>query len=398
MPSFSHSKIGTFENCKLQFRYRYIDRIKVDVEDTIETYLGSRVHETLEKLYRDLRFEKDISIDGLLDYFNKKWKESWKDSIKIVSQEYSEENYRKMGERYIRDYFNHYRPFDQGKVLGLETQDFLTLDDHGRYSYHIRIDRLMDMGRGLYEVHDYKTNNTLPAQEDLDNDRQLAMYALWVKKHFKDFKKVRLVWHFVAFDKEMESFRTEKQLEDLRQEVLSQICLMEAARDFPPHVSSLCRWCLYQAICPMWKHEKELEEKPVDEWQDDDGLKLVDEYVKVKQDWENQKKAAEEKLEKLKEAIFRFCREKDFQVVTGTDNKITVREQDTIKFPGKNTQERFELVKFLKDAGKFESVIDLDVFALKKIFENRDWDEDILTALEKYAVKETGFSLSVSKK
>ena len=217
MPSFSHSKIGTFENCKLQFRYRYIDRIKVDVEDTIETYLGSRVHETLEKLYRDLRFEKDISIDGLLDYFNKKWKENWKDSIKIVSQEYSEENYRKMGERYIRDYFNHYRPFDQGKVLGLETQDFLTLDDHGRYSYHIRIDRLMDMGRGLYEVHDYKTNNTLPAQEDLDNDRQLAMYALWVKKHFKDFKKVRLVWHFVAFDKEMESFRTEKQLEDLRQ-------------------------------------------------------------------------------------------------------------------------------------------------------------------------------------
>ena len=398
MPSFSHSKIGTFENCKLQFRYRYIDRIKVDVEDTIETYLGSRVHETLEKLYRDLRFEKDISIDGLLDYFNKKWKESWKDSIKIVSQEYSEENYRKMGERYIRDYFNHYRPFDQGKVLGLETQDFLTLDDHGRYSYHIRIDRLMDMGRGLYEVHDYKTNNTLPAQEDLDNDRQLAMYALWVKKHFKDFKKVRLVWHFVAFDKEMESFRTEKQLEDLRQEVLSQICLMEAARDFPPHVSSLCRWCLYQAICPMWKHEKELEEKPVDEWQDDDGLKLVDEYVKVKQDWENQKKTAEEKLEKLSEAIFRFCREKDFQVVTGTDNKITVREQDTIKFPGKNTQERLELVKFLKDAGKFESVIDLDVFALKKIFENRDWDEDILTALEKYAVKETGFSLSVSKK
>ena len=55
-------------------------------------------------------------------------------------------------------------------------------------------------------------------------------------------------------------------------------------------------------------------------------------------------------------------------------------------------------MKFLKDAGKFESVIDLDVFALKKIFENRDWDEDILTALEKYAVKETGFSLSVSKK
>jgi len=265
MPFFSHSKIDSFEGCKLKFKYRYIDRVKVEIEDTIETYLGLRVHEALEKLYRDLRFERVLSIEVLLEYFNEKWKVNWTDTIKIVNREYSSENYRKMGERYIRDYFNRHKPFDKGKVIGLETQDRLPLDTEGKYTYHIRIDRLMDMGKGLYEVHDYKTNNKLPAQDSLEKDRQLAMYSLWVKNHFKDFKKVRLVWHYVAFDKELESFRSDEQLDVLKAEVLNKIKDIEATLEFPPHVSHLCQWCLYQDICPMWKHEKSLEEKSVNE-------------------------------------------------------------------------------------------------------------------------------------
>ncbi len=58
MPSFSVSKIGTFENCPLQYKYAYIDRVEEEAEDTIKTFLGSRLHEALEKLYIDKRFEK----------------------------------------------------------------------------------------------------------------------------------------------------------------------------------------------------------------------------------------------------------------------------------------------------------------------------------------------------
>ena len=257
VPSFSHSKIDSFESCKLKFKYRYIDRVKVEIKDTIETYLGSRVHETLEKLYRDLRFERVLSLKDLHDYFNKKWTENWDEAIKIVNKEYSSENYRKMGERYIRDYFNRNKPFDKGKIIGLETQDRLPLDAESKYTYHIRIDRLMN--NGLYEVHDYKTNNKLPTQDSLDKDRQLAMYSLWVKTHFKDFKKVRLVWHYVAFDKELESFRSDEQLEALKADVLKKIRDIESTLEFPPRVSHLCQWCLYQDICSMWKHEKSLE-------------------------------------------------------------------------------------------------------------------------------------------
>ena len=398
MPFFSFSKIDAYDSCSLQFKYRYIDRVKVKVEDTIETFLGSRVHESLEKLYRDLKFERRLSIEELLDDFNTRWKDNWKDNIIIVHKDYTPENYRKMGERYISDYYRRHKPFDRGIVIGLETRDKITLDEEGKYFYDIRIDRLMDMGDGLYEVHDYKTSNKLPSQDSLEKDRQLAMYALWVKNHFKDFKKVRLVWHYVAFDKEMDSFRSDNQLENLKREMLDKIREIEAAQEFPPHVSFLCQWCLYQEICPMWKHEKSLEEKPVNEYLNDPGLKLVDEYVKIKKEWDTQKKSLERILEKLREALIQMSEKENIQVIHGTKNKIFVKSSESVKFPAKKTDERQQLMDWLKNSGKFEDVADLDIYALSRIIKDRSWESPILEELDKYATKEKIYTLNVSKK
>jgi hypothetical protein len=279
----------------------------------------------------------------------------------------------------------------------------LPLNEERSYTFHIRIDRLMDMGEGLYEVHDYKTGLSLPEQEKLDADRQLAMYSLWVRKKFKDFKKVRLVWHYVAFDKEMDSYRTAKQLEELRKEVLAEIKEIEKTEEFPANVSSLCNWCLYRDICPMWKHEVQLDEKNENEYLNDPGLKLVDEYVKIKEEYAKIKEEygerrmdAEEKLEKLKQALISFCEKKEVAVIFGSENKITVKEYEYPLFPGKNTKEREKLIKALKKIGKLDEVSDLDIYALGRILKGKKWDKDELEELRKF--EEKGFRLSVSKK
>jgi putative RecB family exonuclease len=397
MPSFSHSQIETYETCPLQYKFSYIDKIKIKIE-TVEAFLGSRVHEALEKLYRDKRYQKVMKLEELLAYFNKKWEENWDDNILIVKKEYSQENYRKMGEKYLADYYQRYQPFDQGRTIGLETRDLLTLDEDGNYTYHIRIDRLMDMGAGLYEVHDYKAGMTLPKQQELDNDQQLAMYSLWVMKNFKDCRKLRLVWHFVAFDKEVDSYRTGEQLENLRKEVLTKIKRIEAASQFPAQVSSLCDWCSYKSICPMWKHAVELEQKPEIDYVEDEGLKLVDEYVRIKEEEDEHRAETEDKLEKLKQELIAFCQRKGVSVVFGSENKIAVNEYESLKFPPKNTKEREELVSILKSMGRLDEVIDLDVYALARILRNREWEEEHLDKLEKFGLKEKSFRLSVSKK
>src|SRR3989344_7394556 len=115
MPTFSHSRIGSFETCPLQYKFQYIDKVEVEQEDTVETFLGKYVHSALEKLYRDLLHEKSNSLKELLQFFNDQWKENWNPTVKINRKEYTADNYRKMGERFITDYYNHYKPFNQGK-------------------------------------------------------------------------------------------------------------------------------------------------------------------------------------------------------------------------------------------------------------------------------------------
>ncbi len=397
MSTFSHSRLSSYETCPLRYKFAYIDRVKVESEDTVETFLGSRVHEALEKLYRNVQFERLLSVDDVLAFFNREWEKNWNDTIIIVNKEYTGENYRKMGERYLKDYYKRHRPFDKGRILGLETTDTLPLDEDGKYGFYIRIDRLMDMGNGVYEVHDYKTNMSLPKQKDLDNDRQLAMYSLWVREQYQDFNKVRLVWHFLAFDKELESYRTKAQLEDLRRDVLEEIQRIEATDEFPSNVTRLCHWCLYREICPEWKHGAELEDKPVNEYLQDPGVKLVDEYVIVKNELDAHKKEAEAKLEKLKEALIVLCDKEGITVVFGSANKISVKPYESLRFPPKNSEERKGLIRLLEDIGKLNEVSDLDIHALTGVLRNKEWGKKDLDHVWKFATREVNHRLSISK-
>jgi putative RecB family exonuclease len=209
---------------------------------------------------------------------------------------------------------------------------------------------------------------------------------------------VRLVWHFLAFDKEMDSYRTSAELEKLRKEILAQIQEIESTKDFPANVSWLCDWCLYKSICPMWKHEVELEQKPENEYLDDPGLKLVDEYVRIKEELDAYRKNTEEELSKIKEALIAFCQKNDVQVVTGSANKIAVKEYDTVKLSPKNTQEREDLVDTLKKLGRLSEVSDLNTFVLAKILGNEEWEQNELDQLAKFWTKEKNYRLTVSKK
>lgn len=252
MPVFSHSRILSYETCPLRYKYAYIDKIEPEAEENVDTYLGNRVHEAMEKLYRNLDLGYLMSEKEILAFFNREWEKNWTDSILILKENKIAEDFRKMGEKYISDYYRRYKPFQEGKVLHLEMTDYLPLDEEGIYKYFIRIERLMDIGDGRYEVHDYKTYSTLPTQEQLDEDRQLAMYSLWVRREFDECRDVRLVWHFLALDNEMESYRTKQQLEDLRRDVLEKAKTIDATKKFPAKASKLCVWCLYKRSCPHW--------------------------------------------------------------------------------------------------------------------------------------------------
>ena len=263
VPLYSHSRLSTYEKCPLQYRYRYLDRIKRDTQ-SIEAFLGNRVHDVLESLYRDRLAAKTPSLDELLALYHRRWDEEYSERITIVRTEHTADRYRRAGAECVARYYRRHHPFDEGATIGLEERVTLSLDAEGRYQLQGYIDRLVRLDGMVYEIHDYKTSNSLPSDADLRRDRQLTLYRMAVSRRFPDAREIRLVWHYLVFDRRLTSDRTEHEIEQHRRQTMRLIDTIEAAREFPPRESALCRWCEYRDICPVFaKPGPPPEPKPV---------------------------------------------------------------------------------------------------------------------------------------
>lgn len=257
MATYSHSKISTFEKCPYQYKLKYVDKIEPDIPQGIEAFMGSVVHQVLEDLYKKSQAKIIPTKGSLFELYNSLWNEQYDERILIVRKNLAMEDYRKMGMRFIRDHYDKFHPFDQLNIIGLETEDKMTLRDGSEW--HIRIDKLCKDKEGNYYVCDYKTNGRMKDKQEADSDRQLAMYSIWVKDKFEDVKSVKLVWHMLAFNEEVMSERTEDQLLKLHEETINKIAKIKKAEEnnnFPANVSKLCEWCLYQNICPAYQKAK----------------------------------------------------------------------------------------------------------------------------------------------
>jgi len=79
MPLYSHSRLATYETCPLQYKYAYVEKIELEPEvETIEIFMGHRVHEAVEKLYRDLKLSKVNVLEDLIAYYDENWGKNWR--------------------------------------------------------------------------------------------------------------------------------------------------------------------------------------------------------------------------------------------------------------------------------------------------------------------------------
>lgn len=380
MGTYSYSRLNTFQQCKLRYKYQYIDKVETEIENTIEGFMGGLVHEVLEKLYMDVKFQKLPSLQELLEHYDDLWAKNWNDAIIIVRKQYSAENFKKMGVKFITDYYNRYKPFDQTKILALETMRKVEIAPG--ILFHIRIDRLA-MDDDVYEIHDYKTSNSLPTQQDIDKDRQLSIYAYGLKLMYPDARKIRLIWHYLAFDKEICIERSDEELKHVKEGMLEIIKLVETCTDWPAKESALCRWCSFQPICPKWKHQFELEDKDVNEYLDDDGVKLVNKFAEV---YEKCKDVEEEK-EKLKEALIAFAKKNDVEIVYGSDVKAAIYTYPRLSFPKRDDPRQNEFFAVLRKIGLWDDLAQPNVYELAKLINNKEIHADLVKLLDRFIEK-----------
>ncbi len=392
MPVYSHSRLESFETCPRKYWYRYVDKPDIERVDSVEAFLGKRVHDVLEEVYKRRMTGKVMSKDDVLTLHEQWWDSKWHEGVQIVDKTFTVENYREVGRRCLGDYYDRYYPFDQDHTLRLEGNVQVSLGDEGQYQLRGFIDRLAQRDDGVYEIHDYKTSKSVPTQEQADADRQLALYQIGVEAMWDDVAQVELVWHYLQFDKDIRSRRTPEQLAEVERQCIAVIQDIESRGkdegNFPPCESGLCDWCDYKMLCPATKHFVAVAALSPEEFKADSGVQLVNQLSELKRQ-KSQLKAQIGSLEgqerALQDRVIAFAQEKGLTAVVGSSHQARIKHDEQIKCPNSGSDRREEFENALRQAGVWDAVTTPSAPKLKSLWKDRhSLSESSRAALEGY--------------
>lgn len=242
---YSHSKLWLYEHCPEAYKIKYIDKKFPELPKSIEAFLGDIVHQSLDWFYTELLKVNIVSLDDFIHQFIQYWKRNFSEELRINSS-FNENHYFNKGIKFLVDYYEKNKPFPDN-TIATEKEFFFDLDEKGEYKIRGFIDRIvLNKKENEYEVHDYKTNDWLKSQEEIDADGQLAFYHLGINDLFGKQEKVKLVWHFLAHNRKMESRRTQQELKHLKEETFILIKKIESTVSWPACGKKWCDWCEYK--------------------------------------------------------------------------------------------------------------------------------------------------------
>jgi len=240
---FSFSALSMFKSCPRSFEYRYIKKIP-EVFTSIETYMGSCVHEALEWAYAQRLETHEPGLDEILERYNQIWyTDDFKD-IKIVKEEKSREDYYANGRHFIESYFRRVFLSDRSTTIYLEHKFELRWTEN--IIYRGVIDRIAKGRDGTIRVIDYKTGRV---ENPLDT-LQLPSYALYIFQHNIDVE-IELCYENLREELTVVVPFHRKGIKRVKEELLQQIqgVLDTPPGNFFPKPSILCLWCGYNTIC-----------------------------------------------------------------------------------------------------------------------------------------------------
>ena len=199
----SPSKIKVFDECKKKYKFKYIDYLKEDFNDTLSTdalQFGQYIHKILEDGVNCTTYEELNAIAKSVRSQFTFGKE--KESLTEVS---------------LRNFLTFNKPLTE--TISTEMRFTVPSPCEG-YELNGIIDRVVMGKTGDLLVIDYKTSKRAASKRSLYNDAQMQMYAYAIHKMYD--VPIDRVW-------------------DIRK---------RKKDDFHPVINRFCDWCGYKDICP----------------------------------------------------------------------------------------------------------------------------------------------------
>ena len=237
----SYSQIETFDNCPLQYCYRYVK--KIPSVKTASLAFGDCMHKTLRDFFTEVKGGSVPSWSHLDTIFKNNWQ-----STGYLSKS-EEEKAKKAGERMLKQFYEASKPIRPASAL---EQPFM-IKINENLKLRGKIDRVCKAG-GRLEIIDYKTGKEME-QKEVDKSLQMTIYALAaIDKglYGQKAENITLTFYFLDSGKTKSTTRSSIQLEKAKKEIELKAQQISTGK-FPPRPGLLCKFCPYKMICEAWE-------------------------------------------------------------------------------------------------------------------------------------------------
>lgn len=243
----SASRIKTFLECKLKYKFMYQDRLPKVLNPAFK--MGNACHEALE-FAGNIWMKKGKFTKADINKILEKYKEV------AVEEGISDFAIHMKGEELVKSRLS---GFDLGKILGLEIKFGM-----GKNSIDITtddgipligaIDKFIEIDPDTGLVVDYKTSAVVPTADDLRHDVQLSIYDLVASKIHPEYKRIILSLDMLKYDP-VYTYRTKEEREYFSSylTVIHKEMTKFTEKDAKPTLNIFCPWCEYKEFCPEYE-------------------------------------------------------------------------------------------------------------------------------------------------
>jgi putative RecB family exonuclease len=243
--SLSPSKVVSFKDCALAFKFSAIDRLPEPPSPPAAK--GTLVHRALELLYG--REPADRTIDNALLDLDRAWGDV------LSSDEYEgmeiPDDFRSSAATLVRRYFDLEDP-TKIRPIGLEL--FLSTPLNDRVNLRGIIDRLELDEDGELVVTDYKTGKVPGERQEQGRLTGVHFYSYLCEKLFGR-RPARIQLLYLGEPVAIIATPSEQSTRGLERKVGAIWTAIERAcerDDFRPRPSALCSWCSFKEHCPAF--------------------------------------------------------------------------------------------------------------------------------------------------
>ena len=235
----SPSKIQTYEDCPLQFKFQYVLRVPTPSK----TYfgMGTAIHAVAENMTKLQKDGKEPTEELALEILDKQW-----DTSSYRNQRTKENQDKDKSKEMVKTYLE-WAEKNPNTPVDVEPKFKIKLND---VTISGKIDRVEMTPNGEYEVIDFKTGYAYKTKNTIKEDVQMNIYALGTEKLYGKLPKKTSLF-YIKHNKIVSHFIEEEKLNEFKENLIEKIdSIFNEEFDAKPEYRK-CSRCDYANICDV---------------------------------------------------------------------------------------------------------------------------------------------------